>query len=767
MQGTSRCGNEPLSDERPGGSARDVRRKEGEAQPQTLWGEQGLEREIDLVCDVECCGSDAACYALYPRNQRTVVGRGGQGDPVGRQRRTDHSARLRVRRAPVERAPCLEAGSLTRVTDYVLLANARVLAHALVDQLAARRGTSAGDRFLQLVAGDRVVPVFQSTAGHGSEDLESLKRVTAELGLDFEDVMGEYSKVASSVPYVFTVNGSWKEKEFEGQQNVVVPVQAQTLPQPVPLSEFLRLRTLPDATAAQFMTFTPTRGIQEIDKSVVDAIRSSAVNGRDAKALFREYTLVQAQNVRTAEELLRAAGRGPRDGDAVFLFTRAAMPGVAKAESGHLVEPQQTIARPPEANLDLLFDAQLKATGADPFNATPAVEAVERLIGMFGRDEKVLPLDDYSAFYPYRQLNTTLTQALNLSKRPMPPQPDTELETTLGSDSQGVAAALQGLSVEAVLSELPDGFSIDRQVVAAAVASLRAGKHLLLGGPPGSGKTTLAEALCRAVVGVNYDVTTATADWTTFDTIGGYLPDNDGLKFVPGVVLRSLENAGWLIIDEVNRADIDKAFGPLFTVLSGGEGSSGRTSVLPYSTPEGTPITIKWTEASWQSDGVYPLNATWRLIGTLNLSDKSSLFRLSFAFLRRFAVIDVPLPDEDSYRALFVRWYSILGREDVENLVALSMRIVTGPVAIGPAIAYDLVRLVAEGLLDTASGTPIFASDSEAMLTAIRLLIVPQYEGQPLASGKALLLSIQSSMEAIGGQDLDELANSFKEVSLS
>ena len=38
---------------------------------------------------------------------------------------------------------------------------------------------------------------------------------------------------------------------------------------------------------------------------------------------------------------------------------------------------------------------------------------------------------------------------------------------------------------------------------------------------------------------------------------------------------------------------------------------------------------------------------------TLNVSDKASLFQLSFAFLRRFAVVDVPLPPREGYAGFF------------------------------------------------------------------------------------------------------------------
>jgi midasin (ATPase involved in ribosome maturation) len=56
---------------------------------------------------------------------------------------------------------------------------------------------------------------------------------------------------------------------------------------------------------------------------------------------------------------------------------------------------------------------------------------------------------------------------------------------------------------------------------------------------------------------------------------------NGSLGFEPGIVLRCLEVGDWLLIDELNRADIDKAFGPLFTLLAG-TGNAQETVLLPY-----------------------------------------------------------------------------------------------------------------------------------------------------------------------------------------
>lgn len=650
-----------------------------------------------------------------------------------------------------------------------MFANARTFAHVQNGELAARPATAVADALRRMSIGEQIVPLYERSPAHGEDELRALDELADKLlHLSGDELRMAYGAVADTVPHLLRVSGAASERTDDGGVTLVVPVDVELLPTPLPARDFLRLRTLSETVASQFKGSAPARPIQEVSHSLVTSVSSATNPDRDEEALLRRLSLVAAQNAETAAELLAKEGRPPRDGDMAFLVTRATMPGLAIADGrGTLSQPQQPIARTPEAIKALLVDAQRKATPSDPFNPAPAITATDELLGLLNSDRPCKAVDNFASFYEFRVLSRAVTQAIELAKRPVPVDTRTVAESVEPLEDADAAAALQGLSVEAVLAELPDGFSIERSVVAASVASLRAGKHLLLGGPPGTGKTTLAEALCRAVVSTNYDVTTATSDWTTFDTIGGYLPDNTGLKFVPGIVLRSLRTNGWLIIDEVNRADIDKAFGPLFTVLSGGEGTVGRTSVLPYTTSEGKPVTMEWSSSTSNTEGVYAITPSWRLIGTLNVSDKASLFRLSFAFLRRFAVIDVPLPANDDYQALFTRWFGTLNREDAMSFVNLAMAVVGGPVPIGPAIGRDFAQLIVEGLTETASGEPTFATDEEAILTATRLLVVPQYEGQPLTSSEKLLNIVDELLTTADLPARQSLELALHEVALS
>ena len=176
--------------------------------------------------------------------------------------------------------------------------------------------------------------------------------------------------------------------------------------------------------------------------------------------------------------------------------------------------------------------------------------------------------------------------------------------------------------------------------------------NIILQGPPGTGKTTLAAIICN-VFNVNHDVITAVSDWTTYDTIGGLQPsvDEEGNEIITGKngrIVESIikccntilnkekydgeEQASWLVVDELNRSEIDKVFGDLFTVF-GSDDVDKRKMPL-------------WFENDENKKMLY-VPRRYRIIGLMNNFDKNFVFDLSHGLARRFTIVSVLPPKED------------------------------------------------------------------------------------------------------------------------
>jgi len=277
------------------------------------------------------------------------------------------------------------------------------------------------------------------------------------------------------------------------------------------------------------------------------------------------------------------------------------------------------------------------------------------------------------------------------------------------------------------------GLSVSTSLLERLLAAIRSGKHLLLTGPPGTGKTTLAEAIASAATQVGatsgWLLTTATADWSTADVVGGYWLNKEGhLEFRHGSALRAMSTNQWLVIDELNRADIDKCFGQLFSVLS------GQGVVLPFETEDGRPIAILPPGAS-AADGTAPLHvpASWRMIATINSRDRDYLFRMSFALIRRFAVAEVPPPNPDAYSELVAQFS--LTHQALSNAVQAIANLGAIPssgglgnprAVVGPAIALDMARYLEQASQISSIDGP--ADSDEIVWYALDGFVVPQWE---------------------------------------
>jgi len=444
--------------------------------------------------------------------------------------------------------------------------------------------------------------------------------------------------------------------------------------------------------------------------------------------------------------------------------------------------------------------------------------------------------------------------------------------------------------------------------------SLKNGKHLILVGPPGTGKSKLAKVICDSYRNSDdqWKMSTATSDWTTFDTIGGYrMTKEKQLEFKPGIFLdcfkgksqsnnsgdilshnlpkegeiydflnanlqgdykkskmlkhlysflyylkkqrekeksyngrkalemtakeagieerpyfsiqRGLdwekkkdfdplykngeynkilnriteyfdledydkklflplfeiedENEGkrksattssneaqnkWLIIDEINRADIDKAFGSLFSALTGDD------IELPYKAESDEECNVEVIAnpskniGKYDLESQYPIHEDWRIIATMNTFDKTSLYTMSYAFMRRFAFIEVGIPnleDIDDKKELIENYIGCWkGVENVDDLIKDTFKIwkhINEIRPIGPAIVKDIYTYL--------------SSNPDDYEGALIQFVYPQFEGVSKEDHKNFIIQISRNNYEKGDIDADslvEFVNDFFRINL-
>lgn len=273
------------------------------------------------------------------------------------------------------------------------------------------------------------------------------------------------------------------------------------------------------------------------------------------------------------------------------------------------------------------------------------------------------------------------------------------------------------------------------RMVEVAIASSRA---VLLVGPPGTGKTEILEQMitkfdqhpemfgltCEAVDAV---WVTPEEEWTFEKLVLGETVVDGEIESVEGDLLQAIRRNQWLVLDETNRADMDRVLGGVLTWLSGKRvrvGSwreSGHEPVAVYLDWVDQPESVVSVDAT-ASSITYAAGSEWRILGTYNAVDAQRVFRMGQALSRRFKHVPIPPASAEDFTRIIgdhVSENSMLEWLTDRTTRLYSAHLGVQDAELGPGLFVDIPAYVEKGVRLASYASASASSESSEPATDV------------------------------------------------